>query len=371
MPPEKSINSTSYFYNMAMKKKVVVAMSGGVDSSVAAALLKNKGYDVTGITMCFNLPDDISGRPRCCGAQGISDAKRVADILGVRHYVLNFGQEMQKKVIADFIRQYSRGYTPNPCVRCNEFIKFDGLFKRALGLGADYLATGHYARIVKHGNKYYLKKAKDLKKDQSYFLYRLAQDKLGRILFPLGSLIKDEVRQLAERFKLPVAQKKESQEICFIPANYQDFLKSKLKGKFFPGNIVDAEGNIIGRHKGIPFYTIGQRDKLGIARGYPVYISRIDPRNNAIIVGRKEELLKQRFLVGDTIFACAPDKKRILLDVKIRYLSPDSSAWVTAREGKAEVDFKIPQFAITPGQSAVFYCDDRVVGGGIIEEVLE
>ena len=279
----------------------MVAMSGGVDSSVAAALLKNQGFEVVGLTMCFNLPDALTGRPSCCGAQSIADAKRVADILGIRHYVLNFGKELQKFVIADFVNQYSQGLTPNPCVRCNELLKFELLLKKALGLGMDYLATGHYARIARLKGKYVLKKAKDSKKDQSYFLYRLTQEKLKRILFPLGDLKKSRVRELAEKFKLPVAEKKDSQEICFIPGNYQEFLKGRLKGKFSPGSIVDSTGKVLGKHQGIPFYTIGQRDKLGVACGYPVYVSRIDVLKNELVVGKKEEILKKSFLVKDII----------------------------------------------------------------------
>lgn len=353
-----------------IKKKVMVAMSGGVDSSVAAALLKDKGYEVIGLTMCFNIPDTKTGKPSCCGAQSIADAKRVSDILGIRHYVLNFGKLLQEQVISDFVKQYCRGLTPNPCVRCNELIKFQALLEKAQGLGMDYLATGHYARIIKSGAKYFLKKAKDLKKDQSYFLYRLTQKKLTRILFPLGELAKDKVRDLAGEFKLPVAEKKDSQEICFIPGRYQEFLNPRIKGKFSPGPIVDYSGKVLGQHKGIPFYTIGQRDKLGIACGYPVYVAQIDRQKNMITVGKKEELFRRSFLVNQLIYPGSCLTKKTLLQVRIRHLSPEIAAWVKPAGEKVEVIFKKPCFAITPGQSAVFYKKDAVVGGGIIEEVL-
>lgn len=349
-----------------MKKKVLVAMSGGVDSSVAAALLKEQGYDVTGVTMRFDLPDIRSNRPRCCSTQGIADARRVADILGIAHLVVELSKEMQEYVIADFLKQYSLGFTPNPCVRCNELIKFDALLKKALELKMDYLATGHYARIVRKGRGYALKKASDERKDQSYFLYRLAKKNFKRILFPLGGLAKTEVRELARKFKLPVAEKKESQEICFIPSTYQEFAAAHLKGSFKPGQIVDTQGKVLGEHKGIPFYTIGQRDKLGISCGFPVHVKAIDRPANRIVVGKKEELFESRMMVSDVVYAGPALRKKTLLSVRIRHLSPESAAYVTPRGKSAKVVFQEPRFAITPGQSAVFYNKDTVVGGGII-----
>ena len=367
-----------------MKNRVVVAMSGGVDSSVAAALLKKAGLEVIGITMCFNLPDIETRRPRCCGLQGIEDARRVSHKLGIKHYVLNMKNVLEEKVIKDFCLEYLRGRTPNPCVRCNQYIKFDLLLKKAKALGAQYLATGHYARIDKstipalpagrHGSQstvYFLKKAKDLKKDQSYFLYRLGQNQLKHALFPLGEFTKEEVRKLARGFNLPVAEKAESQEICFFPENnYRAFLEANCKGKIKPGRIIDAEGKDLGMHRGVPFYTIGQREGLGLSVGYPIYVTSIDAKHNRITVGQRQDALKKEFLVRKLYFAHKPKKKKIALKVKIRYNHKESEAQIYSQPGKIKVRFKKPQFAITPGQSAVFYKKDLVLGGGIIDKVI-
>ncbi len=357
---------------MQKKTRVVAAMSGGVDSSVAAALLQQEGYEVIGITMCFNLPDAQSKKPRCCGLQGIEDARRVAHKLGIKHYVLNMQKALEEKVIRDFCLQYSRGLTPNPCVNCNQYIKFDALLKKALALGAEYLATGHYARVNIQERGYCLKKAKDSQKDQSYFLYRLTQDKLKHILFPLGNYTKPQVRELAKEFALPVAEKKESQEICFLPKDdYRFFLQERLpKAQIALGPVVDKQGKALGRHKGVAFYTIGQREGLGIAAGRPVYVVKIDAKKNLITVGSKEEALSKEFLVKDLSFIGGSLKKKVALEVKIRYNHPQSPAEISPFGKKLKVKFKIPQFAITPGQSAVFYAKDKVIGGGIIEEVL-
>ena len=353
-------------------------MSGGVDSAVAAALLKRQGYEVIGITMCFNLPDSTTKRPTCCGLQGIEDARRVAHKLRIKHYVLNFSSVLKEKVIRDFCQEYLKGRTPNPCVRCNQYIKFDALLKKAVSLGARYLATGHYARIEKIPNpksqtpNYLLKKAKDLRKDQSYFLYRLGQRQLKAILFPLGDYTKAEVRRMAKGFALPVADKLASQEICFLPdSDYRSFLKTRIKVQMEPGSIQDKEGNILGQHKGIALYTIGQREGLGIARGYPLYVTKIDPRTNSIIVGKNEEVYREEFLVKDAHFILMPIKKKVALKVRIRYNHAEEPARITFLKNKIKVKFNKPQFAVTPGQSAVFYEKDRVWGGGIIDKVLQ
>ena len=276
-----------------MKKCVVVAMSGGVDSSVAAALLKKQGYEVIGLTMCFNLAETNGKKPSCCGLDGIEDARRVCHKLGIRHYVLNLDKDFSRDVIQDFCQEYFSGRTPNPCVRCNQFIKFGILLKKAINLGAQFLATGHYARVVKSSQGYLLKKAKDLKKDQSYFLYRLDQNQLKHIIFPLGNITKPRVRSIAVKLGLNVAGKQDSQEICFLPdGDYRNLIKAKGANRIKPGDLVDKDGNILGRHSGIPFYTIGQRQGLGIARGYPVYVTQINARDNRITLGSREDACK-------------------------------------------------------------------------------
>jgi tRNA-specific 2-thiouridylase len=374
------------------KERVVVAMSGGVDSSVAAALLKNQGYEVIGITLCFNLPNSTAKRPSCCGIQGIEDAQSVCHKLGIRHYILNMQKVLNERVIKDFCEEYLKGRTPNPCIRCNQYIKFDALLKKALSLGARYLATGHYARIrkatshlsVRQAGKpqttsYLLKKAKDLKKDQSYFLYRLGQKQLKHILFPLGNYTKGQVRNLAKEFDLPVADKLASQEICFLPnEDYRRFLvhrlsqisKSQMITDVKPGLIVDSQGNILGQHRGIAFYTIGQREGLGIAKGYPLYVTKIEPKNNQITVGKREEAHSKEFLVKKIHFIVSPLKKRVALKIKIRYNHQEMPAQVLPFGSKIKVRFKKPEFAVTPGQSAVFYDKDIIVGGGIIDKVI-
>lgn len=374
---------------ITMKKRVVVAMSGGVDSSVAAALLKDKGYEVIGITMCFNLPEDFvsngsttltigseqrrtAKKPRCCGVQGIEDARAVAHKLGIKHYVLNMQKVLQKRVINNFCFEYGRGRTPNPCVRCNQYVKFDALLKKALSLDAAYLATGHYSRIVKNKPGYALKKARDLHKDQSYFLYRLGQPQLKRMLFPLGDYTKLQVRQLARKYDLSVADKLESQEICFLPGtDYREFLKARISKDIKPGPIIDKEGNILGQHRGIAFYTIGQRKGLRVSYGYPLYIIKIDAKDNKIVVGRKKDALSKEFLVKGAHFISTPLKKKVAVKVKIRYNHRESQAQIIPFGRLIRVKLKTPQFAVTPGQSAVFYIKDRVLGGGIIEKVLD
>ncbi len=361
-----------------MKKRVVVAMSGGVDSSVAAGILQRKGFEVIGITMCFGLKEANKKRPSCCGIEGIEDARRVAHTLGIKHYVLNFDKVLQEKVIKDFITEYLSGRTPNPCIRCNQYLKFEQLLERAKSLGAEYLATGHYAKIV-HGQKYLLKKAKDKYKDQSYFLFRLTQKQLAHTLFPLGNYTKFEVRQLASELNLSIKDKPGSQEICFVPdEDYRGFLKrelARIKGtpagiytNIKPGLILDMNGKVVGEHKGIPFYTIGQREGLGIAMGYPVYILKINAKNNTIVVGNKEDAFSYGLLAKELSFIAEPIEREVALRVKIRYNHQEVLSRVSPLgKNRLKIIFSKPQFAVTPGQSAVLYRSESVVGGGIIE----
>jgi len=359
-----------FCYKMA--KKAVVAMSGGVDSSVAAALLKKQGYEVIGVTMCFNLAEKEGDKPSCCGLAGIEDARRVCHKLGIRHYVLNLDKEFSRQVIKNFYEEYLRGRTPNPCVRCNQFIKFDVLLKKSLNLGADYLATGHYARITKKGSHYLLNKAKDLKKDQSYFLYRLKQGQLKKLIFPLSGLTKSQVRQIASDLGLNVADKKDSQEVCFLPdGKYRELVRLKGIKKIKPGKLVDKEGNILGVHQGITNYTIGQRHGLGISREYPLHVIGINSKNNQVIVGSRQQAFAKEFIVKNNNFISKPFQKKVEIKVRIRYNHKEMPAFfMPEKKGKARIIFKKPQFAITPGQSAVFYDRNTILGGGIIEKVV-
>src|SRR4030042_687290 len=331
------------------KKRVVVAMSGGVDSSTAAWLLKNKGYEVIGATMCIGTPDrSETGGNRCCGFSDIEDARRVALQLEIPFYVFQFKEEFEKEVIDYFCKEYREGRTPNPCILCNEKLKFGSFLKRAMELGADYVATGHYARLEfdEGSGQYLLQKGIDRKKDTSYGLFLLRQDKLRHTLFPLGEFKKEEVRKMAFERGLRVHDKPESQEVCFISeTSYHSFLSERLKEAIIAGPILDKDGNILGRHKGIPFYTIGQRRGLRLAKGKPLYVIGIDREKNTVIVGEEDEVYSDTFIV-DSInwISVQAMTSPITAQVKIRYNHPGSEAILSLKgENQAEVNFQSHQ----------------------------
>lgn len=341
--------------------KVAIAMSGGVDSSVAAALLKEEGHEVIGVTMRLTPQGNHAG----------TDARKVADRLSIPHHVIDFRDTFAERVIANFCREYSLGRTPNPCVLCNKYIKFGILWERARELGAEFIATGHYARVERDVNtgNYLLKKGADTRKDQSYFLCQLNQEQLSRVMFPVGHLTKDKVRQIARELELPVADRPESQEICFIPDdNYMEFLKERLTQASRPGPILDQEGNTLGEHQGILSYTIGQRRGLGIAAAEPLYVTAIEPDRNAIIVGSKEQTYGTELVANDLNWiAGLPPPYPLKVKARVRYRHPEAEATVSPLDNDiVYVKFARPQMAITPGQAVVFYDGDTVTGGGTI-----
>ena len=341
-----------------MNKKVAVAMSGGVDSSLTAALLLQKNFDVVGVTM---LLDD--------GAKNISDAKNICDFLGISHYVADFRQIFRDKVENYFVAEYLRGRTPNPCVRCNREIKFGALFDFATDLGADFLATGHYARIIFEDGRFKLKKAADIKKDQSYVLYNLTADKLARIILPLGDFSKVETRNLAEKLNLPVADKPDSQEICFVPNDdYKKFISERNPSAqaLQAGEIVDSSGKVLGSHNGVANYTIGQRKGLGIAAPNPLYVTKIDVANKKVVVGSNDNLFTKNLTASAPHWIYKPPLPKNL-QAKIRYGSKFAGCTVFEADNLLKVEFLEPQRAITAGQSIVFYDGDEVLGGAIID----
>jgi tRNA-uridine 2-sulfurtransferase len=355
------------------QKHAVVGLSGGVDSAVSAALLLKQGYSVTGVYM-KNWSEDF-GDFGCTWASDSEDARKVAQTLGVPFYIWDFEKEYRKKVVSYFLREYKKGRTPNPDVICNSEIKFKLFLDRALKLGADFVATGHYARIEKKkkrvGEEYRLLKGIDPSKDQSYFLYTLKQRQLSRTLFPLGEYKKSEVRKMARKFKLPNADKKDSQGICFIgKINVSDFLKAHIKAK--KGDILTVSGSVLGRHEGLPFYTIGQRG-MGLGGDGPYYVAYKNFKLNALIVTNKKDdprLWRKKFTLSDLSWTGNEPKMPFKARVAIRYHHPEQPALIQKmNDAKLSVTFQVPQRAITEGQSAVIYKNDVLLGGGVIEHV--
>ena len=361
---------------MRMRQRVLVAMSGGVDSSLTAFLLKEQGYDVIGATMQL-WRETVHGNPaECLDPDHIEDAKQVAKHLGIPFHVVNLEEEFEREVIQYFCREYGEGRTPNPCVLCNKTIKFGAFFKKAQELGADYLATGHYARLAydEKDGRFLLRKACDKKKDQSYFLFALSQGQLSQALFPLGEHHKDQVRKRALQLGLRTQDRPESQEICFIrESSYHPFLARRLGEALEPGPILDGNGKVLGRHQGLPFYTIGQRRGLRLAKGRPLYVTALDLKNNAVIVGTEEEVFRDTFRVNSINWIVSRETASSFpAQVKIRYNHPGAEAMVSPYgESERLVTFKTAQKAITPGQAAVFYDGETVLGGGWIKEVVQ
>lgn len=367
-------------------KKVLVAMSGGVDSSVSLCLLRDLGYECIGVTMrLYDGELDSANTKTCCSLSDVEDAKSVAASMGVPHYTLDCRDEFARDVIERFVRGYESGATPNPCIACNQFLKFDLLYTRAKQLGCDFIATGHYARVTCDDGIYHLRRGVDLKKDQSYVLSMLSQEKLAHTLFPLGDYTKPHVRTIAEKYGLVNAQKQESQDICFVPdGNYAHFLQTYTGHTYAPGNFVDTCGHVLGTHRGLIHYTIGQRKGLGIAVGHPLYVIAKHAAANEVVVGTKEDLKRKDFVVDHMHWTgAAPWHDGMHIDAVTRYRGVPHPACVSADDTTDErhnkdatpscihVVFDNPQIQIAPGQTAVLYQEDTdgdiVLGGGIIQ----
>ena len=354
--------------------KALIAMSGGVDSSVAAFLMKERGFDCVGCTMKLYENEDIGipeGRT-CCSLDDVEDARSVAFRLGIPYYVFNFTGDFNKNVIDNFIKCYERGVTPNPCIDCNRYMKFDRLYERAKVLGCDYIVTGHYARVEEENGKFFLKKALDPDKDQSYVLYFLNQEQLAHTMFPLGSLTKDKTRETAEKNGFVNFNKPDSQDICFVPdGDYAKVIEERT-GKVYPkGSFVGRDGRIYGEHKGIINYTIGQRKGLGISAPEPLYVLSINPENNTVVLGSNDDLFTDELYADNFswISGEAPTEE-FRCSAKIRYRQKEQPATVTPLENnRVKIKFDAPLRAVTPGQSAVLYDGDTVLGGGIIEKI--
>ncbi|MCR4404605.1 MAG: tRNA 2-thiouridine(34) synthase MnmA [Candidatus Acetothermia bacterium] len=349
--------------------RVLVAMSGGVDSSVAALLLKREGHEVLGATLnLWSYAGRLEPYNNCCSLEVAAVAKQ----LGIEHHFLDYGRLFEREVVRRTIQKYLRGRTPNPCIWCNALVRFPALLAEAERLGCDYLATGHYARVIKENGVHHLLRGRDLEKDQSYFLYRLTQRELAKLIFPVGDYLKEEVFTIAKESGLLV-KPRESQDLCFVPDNdYRRFLLDHSRDGIRPGEIVDTSGRVLGRHEGLPFYTIGQRRGLGLASGERLYVLALEPERNRLIVG-PEEALYSRGLIASEVnwLGGPPGAGELEVEVKVRYRTPPARARVEPLgDGRARVIFAEPQRAITLGQAAVFYRDERVLGGGVIERIL-
>ncbi len=362
------------------KKKVVVGMSGGVDSSVAAYLLKEQGYDVIGVTMQIWQDEEAAIQEEnggCCGLSAVEDARRVASALEIPYYVMNFKKEFKERVMDYFVEEYLKGRTPNPCIACNRYVKWESLLKRGMDIGADYIATGHYARVTRLPNgRYALKASATAAKDQTYALYNLTQFQLAHTLMPVGEYTKEEIRSIAEKIGLCAANKPDSQEICFIPDNdYAGFINKEVPEQVPPqGNFVTADGTVLGRHKGITHYTVGQRKKLGLALGHPVFVTEIRPETNEVVIGEDKDVFgtvlradRLNLMAIENLNDYGPESPGLAVNAKIRYGHRGAPCRVRlVGEDLAECIFDEPVRAITPGQAVVFYQDDIVVGGGTI-----
>ncbi|MBR6271011.1 MAG: tRNA 2-thiouridine(34) synthase MnmA [Lachnospiraceae bacterium] len=354
----------------SQNKKILVAMSGGVDSSMAAKLLTEAGYDCIGCMMKLWENDGAAASGKtCCSLDDAEDARSVARSLGISFYVFNFTEEFKNIVIGDFVENYENGRTPNPCILCNRCMKFGKLYQRARELGCEYIATGHYARIEDRGGRFMLKKALDETKDQSYVLYNLTQEQLSHTFFPLGELRKEDVRSIASAAGFVNSEKPDSQDICFVPdGDYASVVERYSDKAPVPGNFVDMEGNVLGRHKGIVHYTLGQRRGLGISAESRLYVIRIDVEKNEVVLGRDEDLFSREVFVTATNWIDGErPREPFRAAAKIRYRHREQPALITPlSENRLRITFDEPQRAATPGQSAVIYSGDTVLGGGII-----